>query len=137
MQPLRIIGDLVTQTFEKLADVFLDVAGAIMGGVTAVLDFIGVTNSLNESTSDYIKSEQEKQALVKNTRTLNENTAKGERDISELRAIVADKEKNTLAERLEANRKAKDIEKALLTQKLANAKEELRIMEALSARKLS
>jgi len=127
MQPLRLIGDAMTKVFEKLADVFLSVAGALSTAVTAVLNFIGVTNDANQTTADYIALEREKQALGKATRTLNENVAKGERDIAELRAKAADKEKYSVKERMAFNKQAKTIEEQLLTSKLKIAQEELKI----------
>ena len=104
MQPLRVIGDLVTNTFEKLADVFLKIAEVMVGMISGFLKFIGVQNEANEQTRQYIELEKE-QALIKNTRFLNEQMARNDRDISKTKAIVSDKEKYTLEEREKRIRK--------------------------------
>ena len=134
MQPLKLIGDMVTQAFEKMADVFLGVAEIMTSMISLFLKLIGVQNDLNESTAEYIALEQRKQDLVKNNRTLNELVAKNERDIAEQRAIVADKENSTLEQREQANKKAIELERQILTEKLRIAKEELIVMETISAR---
>ena len=129
MQPLRVIGDLVTNTFEKLADVFLKIAEVMVGVISGFLKFIGVQNEANELTRQYIELEERKQALIKNTRFLNEQMARNDRDIAKQRAIVSDKEKYTLEERERANKKAIELSEQNLKLELANAKEKLSIME--------
>ena len=78
----------------------------MVGTISGFLKFIGVQNEANEQTRQYIELEERKQALIKNTRFLNEQMARNDRDIAKQRAIVSDKEKYTLEEREKANKKA-------------------------------
>lgn len=141
MAPLKRILDAVQAVFQSLV-------GVILSGVEAVMSFVGSTTRLleklpfigkyikqaNEAMAESIQLEKDKYALDQRAREIQVENAKNDRDISELRAKAAEKEKYTAEERLIMIREAGRLEKENADRALEIAKERLRIAEMEAAR---
>lgn len=129
MAPLRVIGDAVTRVFEGMADTFIKVAGGIAGAITKFTDWIGLTEGATEKTKEYIDVEQSRLRLAEQTRTTNELIAKNELQVAKLRADIARKDKFSVQERLDMNRRAVELERKNADERVKIAKENLRLLE--------
>ena len=134
MMPLRVLGDAITKVFEGLAEVYIKVAGTVATLITGFTDYIGLTKDATEATKEYIKVEQEKEALEDKMREANVLLAQGELKVAQLRAEVARKDLFSTQQRLDKNREAVEIERLMAGVRKENAEEELRIMEIEAAR---
>lgn len=129
MAPLRVIGDAVTRVFEGMADTFIKVASGIAGAITKFTDWIGLTEGATEKTKEYIDVEQSRLRLAEQTRTTNELIAKNELQVAKLRADIARKDKFSVQERLDMNRRAVELERKNADERVKIAKENLRLLE--------
>lgn len=148
LAPLRVLADQLTRVFERLGDVFLSVATRAVNIITAFTDLIGITRNLNAETKKYIALEQDKYRAQQESRRAavaaaeaNVDIAKMEREVAELRAAAADKEKNTAAERVKYLEQAIEVEKRIAqirrdiaVREAQQALEEARILEEEAAR---
>lgn len=128
MAPINFIVDKITNAFEELADVFLTVASAVMKGIVAFSDFIGITDNLKGKTEEYIQVEKDKLQLAKDTRKANEDAAQSELKVSELRDKVAQKDKFTHEQRIGFLDEAIALEKKTAEEKKRLAEENLRLL---------
>lgn len=113
----------------QLVDVILD-AVAALSRMLEVLPFVGkYLKEMNDEAENSIKLAEAEEALTKNKRENLVETAKREKDVSELRAKIAQKDIYTAAERKKMLEKAIELEKKNIDQKLAIAAEEKRIAE--------
>lgn len=129
MAPLQAIGDVITRIFEKLAGVLLDAFGWLTKIIGKFTDFVGITDNAGESTAEYVELEKAKYEAIKRTRELNEEAAKTEQEVSDLRSKVAQKDKYTHQERLKFLDEAIAKETDIAEKKKALAEENLRILE--------
>jgi hypothetical protein len=127
--PLKQLADQTTRNFEKLIDVFIKGAEVMSKVTNAFLDFLGVSKEVNGNSETYIQLEKDKQKQIERTRDLSLELAKGELEVSELKAKIARKDLYTLDERRRMNQEAIDIERRLANERKANADENLRILE--------
>lgn len=129
MAPLSYVADKITNVFEELANVFLTVASAVMKGIVAFSDFIGITDNLKGKTEEYMQVEKDKLKLVQDTRKANEEAAQADLKVSELRNKVAQKDKFTHEQRIGFLDEAIAMEKKTAEEKKRLAEERLRLLE--------
>lgn len=136
LAPLKMIMDGVLNILQK-------VVGIVLSGVEAFMDlamsvsrflekipFVGkYLKEANDAIEESVKLEQAKYELDKKTRDIQVETAKNDRDIANLKAQAAEKDKYTAEERLQFLRQAAELEKQNVDASLAIAKERLRIAE--------
>lgn len=134
LAPMNALGDMITRVFEKMADVFLDVAESTMKVVGAILDFLGVSKEVNQSTKEYMQLEKDKMALQDLSRKTLLNLAEGELEVSELKANIMRKDLYNAEQRRAMNDKAITIERKNADERKKIAVETLRIMEEEGAR---
>lgn len=134
LAPLKIIGDALTRVFEKLGDILITIAEGFGKVIGKLADYLGLSKEINQETKDYTKLEKDKARLIEATRRSNENLAKGDLAVSELRAKIAQKDKYSIQERLAFSDKAAAIERKNADDRIKIAKEELRILEIESQR---
>lgn len=147
-QRLNAIFAPLKRTFDAIMNILQKVVGVILSAVEAVMKFIGSLAKLaerlpivgkyikqaNDAMAESIQLEKDKYALDQRVREQQVANAKNERDIAELRAKAAEKEKYTAEERLAMIREAGRLEKENADAALEIAKERLRIAEAEAAR---
>lgn len=131
LAPLKMGMDALTRVVENIVDVFLDAAQAVTSFIGGLLDYIGVSNDINQTSKEYIELEQSKLDLANKERSNLVGNAKLSMEASELRAKAAQRDKYTHEERIkfldESIKKEKQVadnELALAKQKLQIAKEE-------------
>lgn len=129
MQPLNVVMDVFTTIIEGAADILLSISSVVVDVVTKFTDWIGVTENMNAKTKEYIELERAKADLIKQTRTANEEAAKTEQSVSELRAKIAQKDKYSVQERKAMLEEVINKEKAVAETKRLLAEENLRILE--------
>lgn len=134
MSPLTVIGDRVTRTMEKLADVYIKVAGSVMEAVASFTDWLGITEGLAEESAKYAKYEEKLLQLAVDRRTVNEENAVSEAKISELRSKTYEKDMYSAEERLSFIREAQKEEKIVYERNLSLAQRELALLEELGER---
>ena len=119
LAPLKMGMDGITRVVESIVDVFLSAAQAVTGLVGAFLDFIGVGDSINQNSKDYIELEKQKLDLA--------NKERSDLVASDLRAKSAQKDKYSAEERIQFLNEAIDKEKAMADNELEQAKQRLEI----------
>lgn len=127
LAPLKMAMDGITRVVESIVDVFLSAAQAVTGLVGAFLDFIGVGDSINQNSKDYIELEKQKLDLANKERSDLVENAKLSMEASDLRAKSAQKDKYSAEERIQFLNKAIDKEKAMADNELEQAKQRLEI----------
>lgn len=127
LAPLKMAMDGITRVVESIVDVFLSAAQAVTGLVGAFLDFIGVGDSINQNSKDYIELEKQKLDLANKERSDLVENAKLSMEASDLRAKSAQRDKYSAEERIQFLNKAIDKEKAMADNELEQAKQRLEI----------
>ena len=127
LAPLKMAMDGITRVVESIVDVFLSAAQAVTGFVGAFLDFIGVGDSINQNSKDYIELEKQKLDLANKERSDLVENAKLSMEASDLRAKSAQRDKYSAEERIQFLNKAIDKEKAMADNELEQAKQRLEI----------
>lgn len=127
LAPLEMAMDGITRVVEPIVDVFLSAAQAVTGLVGAFLDFIGVGDSINQNSKDYIELEKQKLDLANKERSDLVENAKLSMEASDLRAKSAQRDKYSAEERIQFLNKAIDKEKAMADNELEQAKQRLEI----------
>ena len=127
LAPLKMAMDGITRVVESIVDVFLSAAQAVTGLVGAFLDFIGVGDSINQNSKDYIELEKQKLDLANKERSDLVENAKLSMEASDLRAKSAHRDKYSAEERIQFLNKAIDKEKAMADNELEQAKQRLEI----------
>lgn len=127
LAPLKMGMDGITRVVESIVDVFLSAAQAVTGLVGAFLDFIGVGDSINQNSKDYIELEKQKLDLANKERSDLVENAKLSMEASDLRAKSAQKDKYSAEERIQFLDEAIDKEKAMADNELEQAKQRLEI----------
>lgn len=127
LAPLKMAMDGITRVVESIVDVFLSAAQAVTGLVGAFLDFIGVGDSINQNSKDYIELEKQKLDLANKERSDLVENAKLSMEASDLRAKSAERDKYSAEERIQFLNKAIDKEKAMADNELEQAKQRLEI----------
>ena len=127
LAPLKMAMDGITRVVESIVDVFLSAAQAVTGLVGAFLDFIGVGDSINQNSKDYIELEKQKLDLANKERSDLVENAKLSMEASDLRAKYAQRDKYSAEERIQFLNKAIDKEKAMADNELEQAKQRLEI----------
>lgn len=127
LAPLKMAMDGITRVVESIVDVFLSAAQAVTGLVGAFFDFIGVGDSINQNSKDYIELEKQKLDLANKERSDLVENAKLSMEASDLRAKFAQRDKYSAEERIQFLNKAIDKEKAMADNELEQAKQRLEI----------
>lgn len=127
LAPLKMAMDGITRVVESIVDAFLSAAQAVTGLVGAFLDFIGVGDSINQNSKDYIELEKQKLDLANKERSDLVENAKLSMEASDLRAKSAQKDKYSAEERIQFLNEAIDKEKAMADNELEQAKQRLEI----------
>lgn len=127
LAPLKMAMDGITRVVESIVDVFLSAAQAVTGLVGAFLDFIGVGDSINQNSKDYIELEKQKLDLANKERSDLVENAKLSMEASDLRAKSAQRDKYSAEERIQFLNEAIDKEKAMADNELEQAKQRLEI----------
>ncbi len=127
LAPLKMAMDGITRVVESIVDVFLSAAQAVTGLVGAFFDFIGVGDSINQNSKDYIELEKQKLDLANKERSDLVENAKLSMEASDLRAKSAQKDKYSAEERIQFLNEAIDKEKAMADNELEQAKQRLEI----------
>lgn len=127
LAPLKMAMDGITRVVESIVDVFLSAAQAVTGLVGAFLDFIGVGDSINQNSKDYIELEKQKLDLANKERSDLVENAKLSMEASDLRAKSAQRDKYSAEERIQFLNKAIDKEKAMADNELEQAQQRLEI----------
>lgn len=127
LAPLKMAMDGITRVVESIVDVFLSAEQAVTGLVGAFLDFIGVGDSINQNSKDYIELEKQKLDLANKERSDLVENAKLSMEASDLRAKSAQRDKYSAEERIQFLNKAIDKEKAMADNELEQAKQRLEI----------
>lgn len=130
---LKPITQAIGESFDKLAVALSNVILKMSEGVTAVGKFLNKIGILKGNFEEASKGAED---LVISTDNLEEaerqytvNSAKRSKEISQLRAQVAEKDKYTAREREEFLKQAIALEKENLQEELNNKREHLRILE--------
>lgn len=127
LAPLKMAMDGITRVVESIVDVFLSAAQAVTGLVGAFLDFIGVGDSINQNSKDYIELEKQKLDLANKERSDLVENAKLSMEASDLREKSAQKDKYSAEERIQFLNEAIDKEKAMADNELEQAKQRFEI----------
>lgn len=127
LAPLKMAMDGITRVVESIVDVFLSAAQAVTGLVGAFLDFIGVGDSINQNSKDYIELEKQKLDLANKERSDLVENAKLSMEAFDLRAKSAQRDKYSAEERIQFLNKAIDKEKAMADNELEQAQQRLEI----------
>lgn len=127
LAPLKMAMDGITRVVESIVDVFLSAAQAVTGLVGAFLDFIGVGDSINQNSKDYIELENQKLDLANKERSDLVENAKLSMEASDLRAKSAQRDKYSAEERIQFLNEAIDKEKAMADNELEQAEQRLEI----------
>lgn len=127
LAPLKMAMDGITRVVESIVDVFLSAAQAVTGLVGAFLDFIGVGDSINQNSKDYIELEKQKLDLANKERSDLVENAKLSMEASDLRTKSTQKDKYSAEERIQFLNEAIDKEKAMADNELEQAKQRLEI----------
>lgn len=130
---LKPITQALGEYFDKLAVTLSNVVLKLSEGVTAVGNFLNKIGILKGNFEEASKGAED---LVVSTDNLEEaerqytvNSAKRSKEISQLRAQVAEKDKYTAKEREEFLKQAIALEQENLQEELTNKKERLRLLE--------
>lgn len=129
MAPISVIGDKTTRSLEKLADVYIKISGAVTGAIAKLSDWLGITENLAEESEKYAKHEERKLKLAIESRNVNEENARSDAKISELRAKANEKDTYTAEERLSFIRDAQKEEEAIYERNRKIAEERLYLLE--------
>ena len=119
-------GDLVTIVLQKLGDVL----GKVVQWFSNLFDKLGLVNDRMKERRDIAKEEQ---AILEATREDIYKNADAEKEIAELRAKAADKEKYSATERIEYLQKAADLEKEMAEDNYKLAQREYELIKRKNA----
>ena len=134
LAPLKMAMDGITRVVESIVDVFLSAAQAVTGLVGAFLDFIGVGDSINQNSKDYIELEKQKLDLANKERSDLVENAKLSMEASKLRQQAAQRDKYTHEQRVKFLDEAIAKEKKMAENELAVAKQRYEIAKEEAAR---
>ena len=129
MAILKVAVSAVTKYFEGLADIIIDSISLITEIIAVILKYSGVVSDLGKKTQELMKNEKDRVNLLKTIRDANEQNAKDEGLVAELRTKNAEKEKYTYKQRIGFLDEAIAKEREIAERNVAVAKEKLRIME--------
>ncbi|NLV87629.1 MAG: hypothetical protein GX025_10525, partial [Clostridiales bacterium] len=132
LAPLKALMDALLNVVQKLVGTFLDLTLAVMGWITKAMEYLPWVGkhmeTLNEKARDAIKLEKDKLALkVREREALVEN-AEREKEIAKLRYEATERDKYTNEEIIEKLDQAIQLEKEITEEKIAQAKESLRLL---------
>lgn len=134
LAPLKMAMDALTRVVENVVDWFLDGAEAVSKFVGRLLDYLGVSNSINQTSRDYIELEQKKLDLENKERSNLVGNAKLSNEASKLRQQAAQRDKYTHEQRVKFLDEAIAKEKKMAENELAVAKQRYEIAKAEAAR---
>ena len=134
LAPLKMAMDALTRVVENVVDWFLDGAEAVSKFVGGLLDYLGVSNSINQTSRDYIELEQKKLDLENKERSNLVGNAKLSNEASKLRQQAAQRDKYTHEQRVKFLDEAIAKEKKMAENELAVAKQRYEIAKAEAAR---
>lgn len=134
LAPLKMAMDALTRVVENVVDWFLDGAEAVSKFVGGLLDYLGVSNSINQTSRDYIELEQKKLDLENKERINLVGNAKLSNEASKLRQQAAQRDKYTYEQRVKFLDEAIAKEKKMAENELAVAKQRYEIAKAEAAR---
>lgn len=127
MAAFKPIGEAISWVFDKLALVVSKVVSGITEAATAILSLIPAFRDAKKEDQELVVATDN---LEEAERQYTVNSAKRRRDVAEIRAKAADKEKYTAAERMKYLQQAMDIERKELAEASKIAAEKLRIAKA-------
>lgn len=127
----RPILDLVNKGFALLADAIGKVINAVADAVQWFMSFIPVLKDYAKVNDDIVVSTDK---LEEAERKFKVSSAKNQKEISELRAKAAQKDKYTFQERISFLERAIKLEEENMQQRRKNAAEELRIARITAQR---
>lgn len=127
----RPILDLVNKGFALLADAIGKVINAVADAVQWFMSFIPVLRDYAKVNDDIVVSIDN---LEEAERKFKVSSAKNQKEISELRAKAAQKDKYTFQERIAFLERAIELEEKDIQQRRKNAAEELRIAKLTAER---
>lgn len=119
-------GDLVTIVLQKLGDVL----GKVVGFFSGLFEKLGLVNDRMREKRDIAKEEQ---AILEATREDIYKNADAEKEIAELRAKAADKEKYSASERIQYLEQAADLEKEMAEDNYKLAQREYELIKRKNA----
>ena len=119
-------GDLVTIILQKLGDVL----GKVVGFFSGLFEKLGLVNERMKKKRDIAKEEQ---AILEAQREDIYKNADAEREIAELRAKAAEKDKYSAKERIELLQKAGDLEREMAEDNYNLAKREYELIKRKNA----
>ena len=119
-------GDLVTIVLQKLGDVL----GKVVKWFSNLFDKLGLVNERMKERRDIAKEEQ---AILEATREDIYKNADAEKEIAELRAKAADKEKYSASERIQYLEQAADLEKEMAEDNYKLAQREYELIKRKNA----
>lgn len=134
LAPLKMAMDALTRVVENVVDWFLDGAEAVSKFVGGLLDYLGVSNRINQTSRDYIELEQKKLDLENKERSNLVGNAKLSNEASKLRQQAAQRDKYTHEQRVKFLDEAIAKEKKMAENELAVAKQRYEIAKAEAAR---
>ena len=141
LAPLKVLLGAVTGVIQTMAGYILSVveAGAKMlgffSGLAEKLPIVGqYFKDINDANKEAIKLAKDKAALGKEERKMITDSAKNERDISDLRTKAKEKEKYSIKERIAMMKKAGDIEEEEAKRSVSLAK--MRLQFALDTARI-
>lgn len=129
MAVLKVALAVVTKYFEGLAEVIIDTISVMADVIAVILKYSGVVGELGKKTQELMQNEKDRVKLLKAIREANEQNAKDEGLIAELRTKNAEKEKYIYKQRIGFLDEAIAKERDIAERNVAVAKEKLRIME--------
>lgn len=130
LQPIiSAVGKAFDIFAEALTEVILAMSKIVEYVAGGILAIVGLGDAYSESAEQARELVQAQDDLEERERTFTVNSAKWQRDISELRAKVAEKDKYSVKERREMLLQAIELEKKQLEEERAIAKERLRILQ--------
>lgn len=131
MARLAPIGRTIGDVFEVIADGFIKFVEVSGKAIAAVTEFLGINPK--GSADQFAKAEKMKQDAIINTRKAAERASKLEADLENQRAIIADKESYSFEQRMQALKKAEQLEKQLAATKTEIARQNLKAVLAENA----
>ncbi|WP_352422278.1 hypothetical protein [Proteiniphilum sp.] len=138
LAPLKLLFDGILFILQKLTVAFLNFIEKTLTGLSEMIERFPFLNKIlggiNEKAKEAVQLEKDKQDLRLQERESLKRNAKLEAEISELRTEATRRDKYSAAQRLNMLNKAAAKEKEIADDKLAQAKESLRLLHIEAAR---
>jgi len=138
MAPFKALFDAFVKVLQEAVVWVLKFVEGFLNGLSKLIERVPFLNKLlggmNEKAKEAVQYEKDKQALARKHRENLVENAKKENEIAKLRYEATQKDKHGAKERIELLKEAIRLEDEIVTTKIEEAKETLRLLEIEAAR---